>query len=451
VELADRSVPETGESYIATLVHATNCRWDKSRSTIDFQGRGLKPGQSMHLLEGVAQINSKLPSGAGAEFQLEGPLALVLTSEGMPNLLFGRLTASFRADYDRFMINTPLGPVIVSGDASIGIVAAANDVELHVFSGMAMFEHWSNGVDSSFPDQMKVPAGASIRARVANDESLTIERGQARENRFATADIADSQLVISDAYVQAIRRAKPLGYWRFESDDGGVVRNEMANRLHCRIVGEGIRLHSSSGNCTAEFGGTSGPGYLYSDDVVDEVGDSYAAEAWVKPSYFHHATLFSLVEPKDSLALQHRFLLELCGPGPGQPTARPWENHPNQIRYLHRGINRRGPSQCYSPTPYALKKWQHVAIVKEKSEMRLFVDGEHVGSAKDQVPLGNRLHVLMGQLYPKDSRGREVMQARLFVGHLDEVAFYDRALTEEEIKDHYHLARPETQANSPDS
>jgi hypothetical protein len=291
-----------------------------------------------------------------------------------------------------------------------------------------------------------------LRARVAADGSLTFEHGKARENRFATAtNIGDSRLVINESYVKVIREAKPLGYWRFESEEGGVVRNEMADRLHCRIVGDSIRLNSGPGNRCAEFGSTAGPGYLFSDDVIDAVGDSYTTEAWVKPSFYHHATLFSLVEPKDSLVHQHKFLLELCGPGPGQPTVRPWEAHPNQMRYLHRGINRGGPSQCYSPTSYALRKWQHVVITKNKSEMELFIDGDHVASATDKHSLGDRLHVLIGQLYPKDSRGRSVMQARQFVGQLDEVAFYDRALSREEIREHFHSARPETGNTSPDS
>jgi hypothetical protein len=66
-----------------------------------------------------------------------------------------------------------------------------------------------------------------------------------------------------------------------------------------------------------------------------------------------------------------------------------------------------------------------------------------LASAKDRVVLGSKLHVLMGQLYPKDAHDREVMQARLFVGQLDEVALYDRALTKQEIREHFHLARPE--------
>ncbi|MCC7475628.1 MAG: LamG domain-containing protein [Pirellulales bacterium] len=361
----------------------------------------------------------------------------------MPSLQFGRMTAAFRSDDDEFTLDTPLGRVVVSGHASVGIVAAADEVELHTFSGAARFEYWLTDVERA-PNRVSVEPGMSTHARVASGGGLSIEHGKARENHFAAKrDSVDSHLVISDKYVRKILQAKPLGYWRFESDEGGVIRNEAADRLHCRIIGDAIRLRSAGGNRTAEFGATAGSGYLFSEDVVEGIGDSYTTEVWIKPSYYHHAIIFSLVEPHDSSFMQHQFLMELCGPGPGAPATRIWDEHPKQIRFLHRGINRDEPSQCYSQGPYVLGKWQHVAVVKDAEEVRSYVDGEFVASVKDTFPLGDRLHVLMGQLYPKDSSGREVWLARLFVGQLDEVAFYDRALTAEEINQHYHAVRPE--------
>jgi Concanavalin A-like lectin/glucanases superfamily len=426
--------------YTATLVNVTNCRWDKSRSTADVASGGLRPGQSLHLVEGVAKMTSALPGGGVAEFQLEGPLAMMLTSEGMPSLLYGRLTGSFACDFDRFILDTPLGRVIIPGDASLGVMAAANEVEVHVFSGAAQFECWSNGTDV-VPELSSATSGTSIRARIGDDGRLSVEHGKARENGFVTpSSLTASRLLISDEYVAAIRNAKPLGYWRFESDEGGLVRNEMGDRLHCRIVGDAIRLQSGPGNRSAEFRATSGPGYLISDDVIDEVGESYSAEAWVKPAYYHHALLFSLVDPSEALQLQHRFLIELCGPGPGQPTLpyRPWENHPDRIRFLHRGR-----WQAYSTLPYVLRKWQHVAVVKDTSELRLYVDGQLIATAEGRWQVGNGLHVLMGQLYPQDPGVKDEVASRLFVGELDEVAFYDRALSQDEIQLHYRTARPD--------
>ncbi len=432
--------------YAATLVSVTNCRWDKSRSTADLNSGGLRPGQSLHLVEGVAKISSTMPGGGVAQFQLEGPLAMRLTSEGMPSLLYGRLTGSFACEFDRFTLDTPLGRVIIPGDASIGVMAAANEVEVHVFSGAAMFECWSNGLDA-VPDVSNAQSGTSLCARIGEGGGIFVEQGKARENSFVTpGSLAASRLLISDDYVAAIHRAKPLGYWRFESDEGGLVRNEVADRLHCRVVGDAIRLHTAPDNRSAEFGATSGPGYFFSDDVIADVGDTYSAEAWVKPAYYHHALLFALVLPTEPLPSQHRFLVELCGPGPGQKTERPWENHPNRLRYLQRGTG-----QCFSADPYGIRKWQHVVTVKDRADMRLYVDGRLVASANDPRPVGNNLHVLMGQLYPQDPDAKDELASRLFVGELDEVAFYDRALSAQEVQEHYRLAQPDSLRASADS
>ena len=120
--------------YVATLVNVTNCRWDQALSTADLkQGSVVRSGESLHLLEGVAEINSTLKNGGLASLQLEGPLAMTLNSQGMPSLLYGHLTGKCACDYDQFALDTPLGRVNVSGDASIGVIAAANKVELHVF------------------------------------------------------------------------------------------------------------------------------------------------------------------------------------------------------------------------------------------------------------------------------------------------------------------------------
>lgn len=447
----EESVPPVADAlhvqpaYVATLVNVTNCRWDKARSTADVQRQSaLRAGESLHLLEGVAEITSSLPGGGAATIQLEGPLAMMLTSEGMPSLLYGRMTGLFTCDFDQFTLDTPLGRVLVSGDASIGVTAAANDVELHVFSGVATLELWGMG-SSGAPEQVKATAGNSLRVRVVGDGKLSVDRGKSRENWFVTpAAIAASRLPISDEYVAAIREAKPIAYWRFEDQVDGMVRNEAGDRLHCRMVGDAVRLRSSRDSRTVEFGLTAGPGYLISDDVLDGViGDNYSLEAWVKPTYYHHGALFSLIawSPMQSPAGRHRFLLEICGPVSGYHNSiRPSEIYPGRIRFINYTVD------CFSASSYVVRKWQLMTAVKQGAAMRLYADGRLVGTAEDPAPLGNGLRVLMGQLFPPSPLLKDEVTSRLFVGELDEVALYDRPLTEDEIQRHLHLGRPDADA-----
>lgn len=430
-----------GRAHLATLVSVTNCRWDQVRSTAELtRGSMLRSGESLHLVEGVAEISSTLPNGGMATIQLEGPLAMTLTSQGMPSILYGHLTGSIACEHDQFTLDTPLGRISVTGDASIGVMAAANKVELHVFSGAATLEPWTMGLAGA-AKQLTAPGGDSLVAAVGADGSVVVTRGKSKESWFITpAALAASRLHISDKYVAAILAAKPVAYWRFEGDVDGLMRNEVQDRYHCRMVGDAVRWHGSHENCTAEFGFTAGPGYLISDDVlVGVVDNTYSVEAWVKPTYFHHGALFSLIdwETTESPHGSHRLHLELCGPVSGFYNAyRVTESNSGRIRFIHR------TSDCFSSASYEVRKWQHLAATKDSTTVRLYCNGKLVGSVEDDRQILDGVRVLMGQLYPRSQLVNDEVTSRLFVGELDEVALYDRVLDEEEIRQHVELVRP---------
>jgi hypothetical protein len=442
----DAGVP----AYVATLVNVTNCRWDQKRSTADLsRGSAVHSGESLRLLEGVAEISSTLPNGGIASLQLEGPVSVTLGSKGMPSLLYGHLTGSFTCDYDQFNLDTPLGRITISGDASIGVVAAANKVELHVFTGQASLELWEMGFDGAAKQSTAV-AGTSLSARVDTDGSVSVIHGKSKESGFMTPTaLTASRLRISENYVAKIRDAKPVAYWRFEGDDNGIMRNEISDRFHLRMVGDAVRWHIGEGNSTAEFGMTAGPGYLISDDVLDGViKNDYSVEGWIKPTYFHHGALISLIQwsATESPLDRHRFLLELVGPCPGVPSSilRSAEVHPGRIRFIHQS------TEFYSESPYRARVWQHIAAVRSGSTMRLYSDGKVVATAEDSIQLGSGLRVMMGQLFPRNPYIKDELSARLFVGELDEVALYDRAIADVEIQQRVQLARPESDSSPHD-
>jgi hypothetical protein len=451
------ALPQAGQQragadpYVATLINVTNCRWDKVRSSADLRlGSLLRPGESLHLLEGVAQIETQGAGGATI-VQLEGPAAMTLTSQGMPSLLYGKLTASFASKFDQFALDTPLGRVTVSGDASIGVTSAPNQVELHVFTGSATLELWTMKADAA-AEQLTATSGTSLGATVAESGRISISHGAARESWFITpAAVAESRLPISDQYVKLIHSAKPLAYWRFEECDGAVMRNDMGDRLACRMMGDAVRWRPGQNGGAVEFGATAGPGYLISDDTLDGLlADSYTVELWAKPSYYHHGALFSLIQwtPSQSPLGTHRMHLELCGPVSGFPVPfRPNESNPGRIRFIQQ-CKVKFDVECYSSAPYTVRKWQHIAAVKEGSTMRLYVNGEAVDSKDAQGKMDTGLRVLMGQLFPISPKLEDEVTSRLYGGELDEVALYDHALTPTELKERVQLAFPDHRAKA---
>jgi hypothetical protein len=399
-------------------------------------------------MEGAAEINLALKNGGMATLQLEGPLAMTLNSDGMPNLLYGHLTGSFTCDFDRFTLDTPLGRVNVSSDASIGVVAAANKVELHVFTGSASLELWGMGFGGP-AKQMSAIGGSSLQAHAEADGRISVEHGKAKETGFLTpAARAASQLHISDNFVAAIIAAKPIAYWRFEGDVNGMMRNEMGDRLHCRMVGEAVRWHPGRDGSTVEFGATTGPGYLISDDRIESPTDSYSVELWAKPNYFHHATLFSLLQwaPPQSPVGTHRMALEVCGPVSGLTI--PYRNtdfHPGRVRFVHEAQTQ-FDVDCFSPDAYAVRQWQHLVAVKTPTKMQMYCNGKLVSTTDAAGPLPGGVRVLMGQLLPVSPQVTDEVTSRLFSGELDEVAIYDRVLSDDEVEQHFKLVHPKPES-----
>jgi hypothetical protein len=134
----------------------------------------------------------------------------------------------------------------------------------------------------------------------------------------------------------------------------------------------------------------------------------------------------------------HGVLLELGG-----QRAYSSIEHPGRVRFLHRDPPSGDPAagtSCFSSEPYKLRKWQYIVAVKDDTEMRLYVDARLVASAADATEMSDSLELLVGQM----DRHRDW---RPFVGQLDELAFYNRALSEEEIQHHFHLVRPKRAAS----
>jgi hypothetical protein len=371
-----------------------------------------------------------------ATVSLEGPAGMMLTSEGMPMLRFGRLTATISTAHRPFVLETPVGRLVLAEYGSIGVSTFGNEGEIHVFDGAAILEPaWRTADEELMP--VKIEAGHAIRVQPGDDGQPSITHHSADAEYFAArVSMASDGLAITPAYVKAVKNAAPVGYWRFEPDKWPIVPNAMGGPLVCRVNGP-LGRANFHGNQSIEFGLSDQFSEVLSTGSLDQlIHDGYSVEFWMKPSHYHVGAVVSLVgdEPNESGILPHGMLIELGGSGK-IPTAL---HHPGCIRYLHRspaGNETQSGTSCYSKTPYTLRKWQHVVATKDGPHMRLYINGEQVAEGKDTSNLPAGLRLLVGRLYP--DRG-----ARPFIGQLDELSVYNRALRADEIIQHYKLVRP---------
>lgn len=423
-------------AHEAHLVRSTACLWEGNAAGSPQIGSGLASGESLHLLEGLAEFKLNWAGSGRAMVSLEGPAAMMLTSDGMPTLRFGRLTATINTSDRPFVLETPVGRLVLAEYGSIGVSAFGNEGEIHVFDGAAILEPaWRTPDEQTLP--LKIEAGQAIRVQPGDDGQPSITHHPADAGYFAAqTSMTSDGLAIPPEYVRAIKKAGPIGYWRFERDKWPQIPNAMGGPFACQVNGALGRVNFK-GNQAVEFGVTDQDGEILSTAPIDpSIRNSYSVEFWMKPSHYHVGAVISLVgdTPTASGLLPHGMLIELGGSGKIPTTV----HHPGCIRFLHRspaGNETQTGTSCYSKTPYTLRKWQHVVATKDGPHMKLFINGQQVAEGEDPSDLPPGLRLLVGRLYP--ARG-----VRPFIGQLDELALYNRALSAEEIHQHYQLVRP---------
>src|SRR5690606_6600855 len=83
---ATRDYPQQG----VRVTNVTNCVWGTAPQGISDNNSQLRDGQVLELLEGFATLSIE-SAGWKAGVQLEGPAAIVLSSEGLPILQYGKM------------------------------------------------------------------------------------------------------------------------------------------------------------------------------------------------------------------------------------------------------------------------------------------------------------------------------------------------------------------------
>lgn len=438
-DIADaHALPGAGDPYVARLVQGTACLWTPESTMSLGASDALRTGESLRLLEGMAEVRLDWTNG-GADLHIEGPAGLVLTAERGASLSHGKFTVDIELADDTFVLDTPNGEVELSGHGSIGVSVVSGDVEVHVFKGGATFvTPWSTGADST--ERIDIRTGDSLRVAANADGRMEVVSDTAHPERFASKlSMGSDNLFITDRYVNEILKADPLIYWRFEGSQDGLVRNEAGSKYNGRVVGSPEWLQQGGNRHVALGAGLTSEelgAYIVSEDpVADELQESYSVEMWFKPSHYHWGTILSMIgkPPQPGWVWTHGLLLELGGPRAAETSI----ERPGKVRFLHRdppGDAIEAGTSCFSQQYYELRKWQHLVAVKDGSQMRLYLNGQLTATDEDPTSLAQGLVVLVGQL-------DEDRDYRRFVGQLDELAIYPRALREDEVQDHYRLVR----------
>jgi hypothetical protein len=394
-------------------------------------GLKLYVSSNLELVSGTAELEF----GDGAKVILEGPTKLVIDGASRGRLSHGKLYAKVPPRAAGFTIQTPASTIVDLGTEFGVEVDRLGREQIHVFKGRVQlattkFNDDGQAVVSSIEldagqAALVEPQAPGIRA-IAADERQFSARGFQVENL-----IDDAELIVGPAYVRDVVASRPLAYWRFENEQNGWVRNEMGSRWPVRL--NGVRLVGPEENRHAAFQDNAFKQWIEPEGRLDGLqGDAFSIELWVKPQRFADA---ELVLGYDGEGSNETASLALSLLGEGNETT-----PEKRLRFLHR--NPPGPEDgvnAFSEATYALQRWHYLVAVKRGAEMSLYVNGKLVGSASDPTSLGRAQHLLIGRLATEFKS--EPQPPRQLVGDLDEIAIYNRALSEEVIQRRFELVR----------
>lgn len=438
--VARESAEGHGELPVAYLTLANGCAWgDGDLPVVRKVGTAIGVGDELTLHEGIAEFRLE----NGVRMSIEGPASIVLSSPNSMLLQYGKLTTHVPRHASEFKI-LAAACRLVTHDGECGVALSGDRLDVHVFSGEVrvintlvatdfgdlLLNEGGSVVadDDGFFAKAIITAGRSL-ALMSEGDALKVEGwGKVVPSMFATKLSASGNLPVTEEYVNAVNELKPVGYWRFESLEAGVAKNEIPSGINLRLVGD-MKLEGSPQNRVLQSGHNLTHSYLIGDKPFDAIsGTDYSIEFWMKPSHFHRGGVVTLLQSPEVERGQHAMLIEAFGSF-GSFQAR----NPNRIRFLHRdppGAELSVGTSCFSRRPYLARRWQHVVATKRSDFMRLFVNGKLVAKEPDSTYLASDLSLVVGCTAGFD-------EDRHFFGEIDELAVYDFAITEADILRHY--------------
>lgn len=415
--------PRPAAHAVARLVSNTSYLIDSHGGQAINAGDAIHAGRSVTLFEGVAEVEFS----NAVSIRLKGPALLAIDEEGVAHMKYGRLIVTNQGN-KKFTLELPLATTTIAPDSYVGVDGHGDDVFVYAFEGQAEL------TPLRATEKHPLAAGYGLRARRGARSEIVFTSLQADSTAFDfDLLMASDQITATPEYAATIAAADPAAYYRFEEADAAVVKNEMGPRHALEAKGDGVRITSRDGGGVAEFVIRDEAACLTSPEPFDELDGDYTVEMWVKPSHYQWGALAALLErdhdDKGEID-RHALIVELQGANA------PPEGLAKSLRFVHRSppSEERGGTSCFSSAFYRAQSWQHVAAVKRGDQLNLYLNGERVASAVDATHLPKGLQLVVGQLFSFGT-------VRPFVGHIDELAIYARALSAEEIRQHIAMMR----------
>ncbi len=400
-----------------------------SRSEEAIAGSPLQVGD--RVKPGALRLNRgdlKLEFLSGVRVQLTGPAEMHLLSEHQATLVSGQAGIVTPPDSDSFSLNGPVSAVATGSSEFTFRVDGASRGEVDVYQGEVMASLLGPSGDTLLNELV----ATNHRAQFDGGELVVSANTFDPSDRVDMIPVDDQYMNATDRYADAVQADQPLVYWRFEDGDivGNQIINQMGDHHHGEIHSANDRsIEVSSGRI--RFSKSNQGRYVALSEPLEAINQrDFTIEFWVRTDRMHWGTFFGLlpVEQADPKKESHLCVIEYAN----QTNV---VHRPATIRMLYRypPINYDGGKNIFSPNSCTPGIWTHVVAVKTTESIRLYCNGQLQVNLDDlDFDDSSAYTAVLGQL---DS----VRPMRQFEGQLDEVAIYEKALTEEQIRRHYQI------------
>ena len=419
---------------LAVISATTDLRWNLAQPAAN--GQRLGPG-----VVRIHQGDLSLSLVGGQSIHLHGPAEFELLNDGAFALRRG--PAAFRTIGGKgpFIVQLPKGAVVDMGSEFSADAGIDGTAEVRVFEKELTVS--TVGRSGRTLEEQQLAAGGSLLV------NARLSPGTRPVNAFLR--VPPAPLMVppggEEAYAAAVLASSPAAYWRFESadDDRNVADETGAHPL--QLMGR------------ARLSGNERQRYLLvneSDAAGFAAPSAGLAGLDTARGITVECLLYSTAENHGSAVS-----LELAEHGPPPAGTHPSINHAPQtfvlermarkgehLGHIHPDFSLRtmfrspagyiGGTNLYSRESHLLHRWVHVAAVHDGSEIRLYVDGRVSDTTTSSLTFHNAsLRPIIGRLQPSPKD-----EYRQWIGGIDEVAIYGRALAGEEILGHASALKP---------
>ena len=396
VASASRDTPAARDA--AVMAESRSVLWEDDSVAAEYSqlGAPLPPGP-IALKWGVAQLMFE----QGAVVHLRGPARLVVTGPNSAELVYGQLQAMVPPRASGFMVTGPGGTRVVDlGTEFVMQAERSGRVRVDVLKGRVKLSTIHNTTGRTL--------SAGFAAVTPGDGMITpMDVDLSLRSRFE----ASAQKL----YEQRIASGDPLAYWPLTSS--GICLGRALLPLDAGVLNiHEPGLHYTGGAASP----TRGVEPVAGDATALKLNGPMSVETWIRLDQPPVAEQIMRLITMDGYRHADRsgWGLALLGR--------------DGLRFTHYNVR----DYDVSIDPLPIGQWVHVAVVVDaEKRVEFYIDGERRGFIENMTTpryASSNTALTVGSL----GDGTELYSQR--ITHL---AVYDRALTSEEITEHYQIGK----------